>query len=161
MGTPVDQKIDVLDVRVTRWTALEGGEIFVLRKINNDWSGMLMGDGSRFSCLYQKSVQPRSDRDTFWWSLQRAGLLEIPDGIYSAGDWTDGSGFNVEVTYLGKLKRYSFFLPQNLITPESKKILNVGDLISREFNTPVFRADYNRGTVGDYLINNCHDLKKK
>jgi len=151
----VEQKNEFLEVRINRWTALEGGETLVLRKINKDWSAMLLGDGSRFSCLYQKSVQPKSDWENFWLSLQKEGLLEIPDGDYSAGGWTDGSGFIVEVFYQEKLKRYLFFLPQMLKTKESKQILNIGNLISREFDTPVFVADYDRGKVGEYFIEKC------
>ncbi len=151
----IEQKNDFLEVRINRWTALEGGETLVLRKINKDWSAMLLGDGSRFSCLYQKSVQPKSDWGNFWLSLQKEGLLEIPDGDYSAGGWTDGSGFIVDVFYQKKLKRYSFFLPEKLNTKESKQILNIGNLISGEFDTPLFSANYDRGRVGDYLIEKC------
>ncbi len=156
----IEQKNEFIEIRITRWTALEGGEIFVLRKINQDWSAMLLGDGSRFSCLYKKSVRPKSDWNTLLLSLQAEGLLEIPEGDYTADGWTDGSGFIVEVLYEGKLKRYSFFLPQMLKTKESKQILNIGNLISQEFDTPVFVADYDRGKVGEYLIEKCKDYRK-
>ncbi len=154
------QRNEFIEVRIKRWTALEGGETFLLRKINQDWSAMLLGDGSRFGCLYQKSVRPKSDWNTLLLSLQAEGLLEIPDGNYTAGGWTDGSGFIVEVFYEEKLKRYSFFLPEVLKTKESKQILNIGDLISREFDTPVFVADYDRGEVGEYLIEKCKTFRE-
>lgn len=155
-----EQKNEFLEVRINRWTALEGGEVFILRKINKDWSAMLLGDGDRFSCFYQKSIQPKSDWENVWASLQRKGLLEIPDESYTAGGWTDGSGFAVEIFYQDKVKKYSFFLPQQMKTKEAKQILSIGDLISREFDTPVFVADYDRGKVGDYLIENCKTLRE-
>jgi hypothetical protein len=156
-----EQKDAFLEVRIARWTALEGGEILVMRKVNDEWSAMLLGDGTRFSCLYQKSVKPKSGWDNLWVVLQTKGLLEIPGGNYSADGWTDGSGFIVDVFYQDKLKRYSFFLPERVNTRESRQILDIGNLISREFDTPVFAADYDRGKVGDYLINACKEYKNR
>ncbi|MEO6587710.1 MAG: hypothetical protein ABIP06_00150 [Pyrinomonadaceae bacterium] len=155
-----EQQNEFLEVRINRWTALEGGEIFVLRKINKDWSATLLGDGDRFSCYYQKNVQPKSGYENLWNELQKAGLLEIPDGKIEDARWEDGSGFVVEINFQDKLKRYSFANPKRLKTEESKQILNIGDLINREFVTPVFISDYNRGKVGDYLIENCKDIRK-
>ncbi len=157
----VEQKNEFLEVRINRWTALEGGETLVLHKINKDWSASLLGDGDRFSCYYQKDVQPKSGWEDFWISLQKEGLLEIPDGKYEVGGWTDGSGFVAEINYQGKLKRYSFFFPQMLETKEARQILNIGDLINREFDTPVFVGDYERGKVGEYLIENCKSFRKQ
>jgi hypothetical protein len=151
----VEQKNEFLEVRINRWTALEGGEILVLRKINKDWSAMLLGDGSRFSCLYQKLVQPKSDWNNFLLSLQAEGLLEISDGVHTNNCCMDGRGFIVEIIYEGKLKRYSFENPELLKTKESKQIMRIGDLISREFDTPVFATNSSRGEVGDYLIEKC------
>lgn len=156
----IKQKNEFLEVRVNRWTALEGGEIFILRKINQDWSAMLLGNGDRFSCYYQKTVQPKSGYENLWNELQKEGLLEIPDGIIEDAGWTDGSGFVAEVNYQNNLKRFSFTIPDKLNSKEAKQILRIGDLISREFNTPVFVSDYDRGKVGEYLIENCKDLKK-
>ena len=158
--TRTEEKIDFIEIRITRWTALEGGETFVLRKINKDWSAILLGDGSRFSCLYHKSVKPKSDWNNFLLSLQAEGLLEIPDGIHTNNCCLDGSGFIVEVLYDDKLKRYSFENPKVLKTKESKQILRIGDIINREFNTPVFVADYDRGEVGKYFIDTCNAFKK-
>lgn len=157
---PTTQKNEFLEVRINRWTALEGGETLVLRKINKEWSAMLLGDGDRFSCYYQKIVQPKSDYENFWLALLKEGLLEIPDGKFDVSGYTDGSGFIVEINYQNKLKRFSFRIPEELKTIDSKRILNIGDLISHEFNTPVFLSTYDRGKVGEYLIENCKDLKK-
>ena len=155
----VEQKNEFIEVRITRWTALEGGETFVMRKINKDWSAMLLGNGDRFSCLYQYSVQPKSDWENFWLSLQKEGLLEISDGQRENG-MLDGSGFIVEVFYQDKLKRYSFDNPKISNTKESAQVLGIGDLISREFDTPVFVANYSRAKVGDYLIEKCKDVRE-
>ncbi|CAN5231642.1 hypothetical protein BH10ACI1_BH10ACI1_04710 [soil metagenome] len=157
----IEKKNEFLEVRINRWTALEGGEILILRKINNDWSAMLIGDGDRFSCYYQKAVQPKSGWENFWNAIQKEGLLEIPDGQRGfCSGCTDGSGFIVEVSYQDKLKRYSLRIPEASKTKESKQILNIGDLISQEFDTPVFVSDYDRGKVGEYLIETCKDLRE-
>lgn len=155
-----EHKQAFLEVRIRRWTALEGGEIFVLRKINHEWSAMLLGDGVRFSCAYQKTVQPKSGWDVLWASLQESGLMEIPDGNYTTNCCTDGNGFDAEVFYLGRLKRFSFFLPEKIDTKEAKQIQNIGDVVSREFDTPMFLADYSRNDVGEYLIDNCREMRE-
>ncbi len=155
----IEQQNEFLEIRIHRWTALEGGEIFILRKVNEDWSAMLSGDGKRFSCYYRKKVQPKSGYESFWNEVKKSGVLEIPDGKIEDAEWEDGSGFVMEINSQNSLRRYSFANPQNLETEQSKQILNVGDLISRELDTPVFVSDYNRGKVGDYLIENCKDIK--
>ena len=150
----IEQKNEFLEVRINRWTALEGGEIFVLRKINNDWSAMLLGDGDRFSCLYNKSVQPKSNWEDFWKQLQSNGLLEISDGRRLSNS-LDGRGYYVEIIYQNNIKRYSFKDPEGLKTKESEQIQKIGDLISKEFETPMFSGKYGRGEIGDYLIEQC------
>ena len=157
---PTKEKREFLEVRINRWTALEGGETLVLRKVNEEWSAMLLGDGNRFSCYYQKNVQPKSGYESFWIALKKEGLLDIPDGKYDASGYMDGSGFISEVTYQDKLRRFSFRIPEELKTTEAGQILKIGDLISREVDTPMFISNYDRGKVGDYLIENCKDLKK-
>jgi len=110
--------------------------------------------------LYQKSVLPKSNWNTLLLSLQAEGLLEISDENYSLGGSTDGNGFNVEISYEGKIKRYSFYIPERMEIKESRQILKIGNVISREFDTPVFVVDYDRGKVGEYFIEKCQDFKK-
>jgi hypothetical protein len=155
-----EKRNEFLEIRITRWTALEGGEIFVLQKVNTNWSAMLLGDGVRFSCQYQKSVQPKSGWENVWDSLQNAGLLEIPEGDYEAKGWTDGDGFNAEIFYQDRLKRFRFYIPKAIDSKEAKQILQIGNIISNEFDTPMFKADYSRSEVGDYLIENCKDSRE-
>jgi hypothetical protein len=149
-----EQKAEFLEVRITRQTALEGGETLVLRKINDEWSALLLGDGYRFSCLYQKAVQPKSGWENFWRELQSKGLLEISDGRRLSSP-IDGNRFKAEINYQNNVKQYLFENPQDLKTKESEQIQNIGNLISREFETPMFFADYDRGAVGDYLTEQC------
>ena len=121
---------------------------------------MLIGDNERFSCFYQKNVVPKSGWETLWTSLEKEGLLEIPEGNYTNNCCTDGDGFDAEIFYQDKLKRFSFLLPEKLKTKEAGQIQNVGNIISREFDTPMFVADYSRSKVGDYFIENCKDLRE-
>ena len=73
----------------------------------------------------------------------------------------DGDGFDVEVTYQGKLRQYSVDNPTHQKSENAKRVLRIGDLISREFDSPMFVADYDRGRVGEYLIDSCRELKKQ
>lgn len=155
-----EQKNEFVELRIRRWTALEGGEIFILRRVDNDWSANLLGDGVRFSCQYNKSVKPKSSWNNLWNSLKKDGLLEIPEGDFGAFGWEDGSGYDVEVFHQNELKRFSFFLPDKMDTNEAKQMSNIGELVSREFNTPMFKSDYSRNEVGNYLIANCEKFKK-
>ena len=153
----IEQKTDFLEVRITRQTALEGGETLVLRKIDKDWSAMLLGDGYRVSCLYQKSAQPKSGWENLWQELLSGGLLEIADGR-RLSNLTDGNRYIVEVNYQNKLKRYQFDNPGELKTKDSEQLRNIGNLISREFETPMFIDNYERGEVGDYLMEQCRSF---
>lgn len=155
-----ERKTEFLEVRITRQTALEGGETLVLRKINEDWSAVLLGDGYRFSCLYKKAVQPKSGWENLWQDLQSNGLLDIPDGR-RLNNAIDGSSYKVEVTYQNGLKQYSFENPQELKTKESEQIQNIGNLISNEFETPMFFGDYKRAKVGDYLWQQCENFRSQ
>ena len=148
------QQSEFLEVRVTRQTALEGGETLILRKINKEWSAELLGDGYRFSCLYKKSVRPKSGWEEFWKNLKDKGFLEISDGR-RLSSWEDGNEYLVEINNQHNWKRYSFRNPDNLKTKESEQIKNIGDLISLEFETPMFKGDYSRAIIGDYLIEQC------
>jgi len=152
-------KPEFIELRLHRWTALEGGETLVMRQIGGKWSAMLIGDDARFSCLYQRSVRPKSEWNQLWNTLLSKGLTEIDD-LQQNLMVEDGDGFNVEITYQGTLKRYSIPQPEFQTSPSAKQILDISDLISREFDTPVFVADYDRGKVGEYLIFNCKELRK-
>ena len=159
-GEKPERKTEFLEVRLTRQTALEGGETLVLRRIDKDWSAALQGDGYRFGCLYRKSVEPKSGWENFWRELEANGLLEISDGRRLSNS-IDGNSYTVEVTYRNRQKRYVFENPHELKSKESEKIQNIGNLISRELETPLFTGAYNRGKVGDYLREQCKDFSQQ
>ncbi len=106
----VEQKIDFVEVRLHRWTALEGGETFILRRIGNEWTATLIGDGQRFSCFYCRDIKPRTGEwNHVCESLVRAGILELSGQEPHLG-WEDGEGYNLEVTANGAVSQYSVFL---------------------------------------------------
>lgn len=142
------------EVRVHRWTALEGGEIFVLRRIGGVWSAELLGDASRFRCLYAKQVVPKSDWNALWNTLIQEGLLEV-SGSEPRTAWEDGDGFRVEVRSNGTTRQYIVDNPSHQSTVNAKRILRIGNLISKEFDTPMFAETYDRGKVADYLYAPC------
>jgi len=148
------------ELRLHRWTGLEGGETLVIRRVGNEWSAMLLGDGDRFSCLYQKSVKPKSEWQVVWDRMISLGLDSLPNAYKAEYVVEDGNGYEVELSYQGKLKRLSIPHPEFQNSSAAKQILEIGDFLSREFDTPVFVAKYDRGKVGDYLIANCEELRK-
>ena len=157
----VREKPEFLEVRIHRWTALEGGETLLVRRIGSEWSAFLLGDGVRFSCLYQRPVPPKSDWNQLWSTLLSKGLLEIPEGQLGRLVVEDGDGFDIEITHEGRLRRIEIPQPRSQTFPEAKRILDISDLIWGEFDSPVFRAEYNRGEVGEYLIDNCQAIKRE
>jgi hypothetical protein len=157
-GKPAEPaRLDYLEIRIHRWTALEGGEIFVMRKVGSEWSAMLLGDGERFSCLYQKHVSPKSDWNDVWRSITELGVPEFKSQPNPKIE--DGSGFIGEIMYEGKLTRFTITNPDRKQSRDAARILDLSDIISREFQSPVFLADYDRGIVGAYLINTCRDFR--
>ena len=150
---------DFFEVRLTRSTALEGGETFLLRRVGGDWSAKLMGNGLQFSCLYQREVKPSGgDWTQLYNSLLTAGLMEI-SGEEEMQHVEDGDSFYLEVTSSGKVSRYSVSHPREVRSENSKRILKVGNIVNEQFGTPVFLDNYDRGAVGEYLINNCEEYR--
>lgn len=154
------EKPEFLEFRLHRWTALEGGETLVVRRLGNEWSAILLGNGDRFSCLYQKSVKPKSEWQKLWDEILAKGLNAFPDGYKADYIVEDGDGFDLEVMYQGRLTRVSIPHPESQNSPIAKQILELSDYLGQEFDTPVFIAKYDRGKVGEYLIDNCKDLRK-
>jgi hypothetical protein len=153
-----DEKIEFIEVRLTRSGALYGGETFVLRRIGNEWSGKLLGDGERFSCFYQRNISPRSgDWDRFYNVLLNTGLLEI-SGTEPFLGIEDGDRYELELTVNGRTTRYSVRHPNQQQSESAKKIVAIGNLISENFDTPVFAKETDH--VSTYLIENCKEMRK-
>jgi len=146
--------VEFEEIRIRRWTALEGGEIFILRRVGAAWSAELFGDGSRLRCFYVRSVTPKSDWNALWNTLLREGLLDL-SGSEPWSGWEDGDGFDIEVRSKGKTQRYIVDNPTHQPTENAKRILRIGNLISKEFDTPLFAENYDRGKVGEYLYAPC------
>ena len=142
------------EVRIHRWTALEGGEIFVLRRVGPEWSAELLSDAARFRCLYERMVTPRSDWNALWNTLIQNGLMEI-SGSEPRSNLEDGDGFRLELRSGGKIQQYVVDNPSHQSSENSRRILKIGNLISKEFDTPMFAENYDRGQVGDYLYAPC------
>ncbi len=148
------RNVELEEIRIHRWTALEGGEIFIMRRVGTEWSAELLGDGSRFSCFYEKAVTPKSDWNAIWNTFLQEGLMQL-SGFEPRSGWEDGDGFNLEVRSRGKTQRYFVDNPLRQSSENSKRISRIGNLISRELDTPVFAETYDRGAVAKYLIGQC------
>jgi hypothetical protein len=158
-GQKLEQKVDFIEIRISRYAVLEHAkEMLVLRKIDKEWSSMLLGE--MFRCNYQRTAEPRLSLEDLWLKFVSEGLLEIPEGEYTTNCCTDGNGYEAEISYQGKMKRFSFHIPDKIPIKEAKQIQNIGNIISDNFDTPMFYADYSRNDIGDYLIKNCEEVKK-
>lgn len=154
-----EEESEFLEFRLHRWTALEGGETIVIRRAGNEWKARLMGDGQRFSCLYNKEVKPQSDWNQVWNTILAKGARDISSQDRNYGI-EDGDGFIGELTENENLSRFEISHPRSSEADSSQKLLDLSDYLSKEFNSPIFVADYDRGKVGEYLINNCKHLRK-
>ncbi|MEO5860258.1 MAG: hypothetical protein ABIR33_15075, partial [Pyrinomonadaceae bacterium] len=92
-------------------------------------------------------------------SLVQAGILELSGKEPNLG-WEDGNGYNLEVTVNGKVTQYSVFLADKQGSVSAKRIQEIGSFVSTTFETPMFIPEYDRGTVGEYLIENCKEFRK-
>ncbi len=153
-ASKITPPVEFEEIRLHRWTALEGGEIFVLRHVGAEWSAELLSDATRFRCLYGRKVTPKSDWNTLWNTLVQDGLMEI-SGSEPPSGLEDGDGFRLEVRSGGKIQQYVVENPTHQSSENAKRILRIGDLISKEFDTPMFAAKYDRGQVFDYLYAPC------
>lgn len=156
------EKVDFIEARITRYAVLERSrETIVLRKVEKDWNAMILGDGLFGSCNYQRIGKSKSSLEDLWKKLVDEGLLEIPEGKFRSDCCTDGHGYEVELFYQDKLKRYSFHIPEQIDSKEAKQIQNIGNLLSSEFEIPMFYADYSRKDISDYLFKSCESNQNK
>lgn len=158
----IKEKVDFIEARITRYAVLERArETIVLRKIDKDWNAIILGDGLFGSCQYQRIGKSKSSLEDLWKKLVDEGLLEIPDGKFRSDCCTDGHGYEVEILHQDKLKRFSFHIPEQIDSKEAKQIQSIGNLLSNEFEIPMFYADYSRKDIGDYLIKSCESNQNK
>ena len=150
----VEELVEFEELRLHRWTSLEGGEVFVFRRVGTEWSAELLSDGARFRCFYAKKVTPKSEWNALWNAFVQEGLTEI-SGSEPPSGWEDGDGFSLELRSKGETHRYVVDNPTHQSSENSKRILRIGNLISKEFDTPLFAETYDREQVFDYLNGPC------
>lgn len=134
----------------------EGIEILLLFKTGENWSATLMSYDVR-GCRYEREIKPNSSWENLWLSLQNEGLLEITEGIHQSDCCNIGNDFNVNIEYQNKTKKYSFQNPVTINSDEAKQILKIGEVIKREFDAPLFAADFNKNQTKNYF----DDIGKK
>jgi hypothetical protein len=133
------------DVEVRVWYGfglilLEG---FVIKRINNHWTAFhLKADGN--NPRYIKRVTriqlpaPKSDWGKCWQRLADAGILSLPSGTQQPDP--DAEAFYVEINDAGSYRNYEYVSPEYSESPNAKRMLAVGDIISEEFGLARFHV---------------------
>src|SRR5688572_3311851 len=133
------------DVEVRVWYGfglfvLEG---FVIKRNNTQWSAFHL-KADHHSADYMKRVAriqlaaPKSGWDHCWQRLTDTGILTLPNGTDLADP--DGEGFYVETMAGGSYKNYMYHSPAYSESPNAKRMLAIGDIISTEFGLKRFHV---------------------
>jgi hypothetical protein len=133
------------DVEVRVWygfglIALEG---FVIKRNNNQWSAFHL-KADHYSLVYAKRVArlqlaiPKSGWEQCWLQLANGGVLSLPSG--TEGPDPDVEAFYVETMDSGTYRNYEYITPEYSDTPNAKRMLAIGDIISDEFGLKRFHV---------------------
>jgi len=120
--------------------ALEG---FVVKRTNNQWSAFHL-KADHYSALATKRVArvqlaaPKSGWESCWQRLVSAGVLILPSG--TEGPDPDAEGFYVEIMDGGSYRNYQYNDPEYSESPNAKRMLTIGDIISAEFGLSRFHV---------------------
>jgi hypothetical protein len=120
--------------------ALEG---FVIKRANNQWSAFHL-KADHHSMRYAKKVEriqlpaPKSGWESCWQRLVNAGVLSLPSG--TEGPDPDAEGYYVEIMDGGSYRNYQYNSPEYSESPDAKRMLAIGDIISDEFGLVRFHV---------------------
>jgi hypothetical protein len=119
---------------------LEG---FVIKRNHNQWSAFHLKADSHNPRYIEKVAQiqlraPESGWETCWQRLVDAGLLTLPSG--TEGPDPDVEAFYVETMAGGSYRNYEYISPEYSKSPNAKRMLSIGDIISEEFGLARFHV---------------------
>jgi hypothetical protein len=118
--------------------ALEG---FVIKRTNDELAAFHL-KADHHSTHYAKQVSriklptPKSGWVSCWQRLVDAGIFTLPGG--TEGPDPDAQGFYVEVNNAGSYRNYEYTSPEYSESPNAKRMLVIGEIISDEFGLARF-----------------------
>jgi hypothetical protein len=119
---------------------LEG---FVIKRNHNQWNAFhLKADGNNPRYITKVArIQlpaPKSGWEKCWQRLSDAGILTLPSG--TQGPDPDAEAFYVETMAGGSYRNYEYISPDYSETPNARRMLAIGDIISDEFGLARFHV---------------------
>lgn len=135
-----------LEVRIWKIVSFKPPQGFVLKRMAGRWSASHLESDSYDEPKEVKRrelMPPVAGWEACWHELLDAGLATLPDseGIdYDAGG-LDGWGYGVELRDGSVYRSYGYANPDYSRTPEAGRMLEISNIIRREFNLPAFGAE--------------------
>jgi len=119
---------------------LEG---LAIKRINNQWSAVYLQADQANPRYITKVARiqlpaPKSGWEKCWQRLADAGILTLPSG--TEGPDPDVEAFYVETMTGGSYRNYEYISPEYEQSPNAKRMLAIGDIISDEFGLPRFHV---------------------
>lgn len=130
-----------LEVRVWRGFGLIPVEGLVLKRNAGQWSAHNLKADMYYQPrkVTRKELNPpASGWEDCWQKLVKAGILVLP----SSDDFPfpDAEGYVVEVRDGGSYRSYNYVAPEYSNQSEAKRMIEIGDIISKEFDLSRFEA---------------------
>lgn len=151
--------LDEKDIEVRLWYDAHPDLIngFVLRRLGNHWSGMIISQiDNRWPSQVKLSVlkRPKSGWDSLWKKLVDSGLLTLPDSNQTEchSEVLDGGAFVVETNVSGTYRTYRYSNPQLAACDEAKQVTSIESTIADEFSLDVGNFGVQRMTDGRVRI---------
>ena len=127
------------EVRVWYSGSFEPMECVIIRKKDDAWEAVHL-KGNKESKPTQvtktKLSQPSVGWEVFWERLGQQDILQLPGSV--GMPLNDGSGYLVEVRAKGIYKPSVFLNPQFFAQKGAKEILEISNILAREFHLPHF-----------------------
>ncbi len=133
------------EVRVWYGFGLFPVEGFVIQRENNQWSAFHLKEAAYSRRSFQSTkvarmqlAAPTSGWEPCWQRLVSSGVLILPSG--TEGPDPDAEGFYVETMAGGSYRNYLYNSPEYSDSPNAKRMLAIGDIISDEFGLKRFHV---------------------
>jgi hypothetical protein len=132
-----------LEARVWYGFGLVLLEGFAIKRINNQWNAFDLKANEANPRYITKVARiqlpaPKSGWENCWQRLVDAGILTLPSG--TEGPDPDVEAFYVESKAGGSYRNYQYISPEYEQSPNAKRMLAIGDIISDEFGLKRFHV---------------------